>query len=232
MNRTYVPGKTYYRLPPCPAYDIAKTESWLSDLAEEGLFLAKDGFFAGVATFEGREPAHVKYRLEAIQKIDGFFSNAGLEPDEEQLELSEKYSWEYVAKRKDFFIYRSLDPDARELNTDPEVHALTLNAVKKRQREAVCTAVFLLLLYPILITRGCVLLMTIALGTWCASLGFLWGVLTLVDEIVAFVYLKKTQKCLQSEGHYRFAPDWRKHARSYFLRKAMKNAVAVLLPFD
>ena len=31
-------GKHTFRLPPCPAYDIEGMESWLSDLAMEGLF--------------------------------------------------------------------------------------------------------------------------------------------------------------------------------------------------
>ena len=120
-----------YRLPPCPAYDIAGVENWLSDLAEEGLFLTKDGFFAGFAIFEYKAPQKAKYRLEAAQKKPGMWSDDG-EPDQDQLELSEKYSWEYIAKRGDFFIYRSLDPSARELNTDPDVQALALNTVKIR----------------------------------------------------------------------------------------------------
>ena len=57
-----------YRLPPCPAYDVEGMEQWLSDQAERGLFLAQEGFFAGIAAFEAGVPRPVKYRLEAAQK--------------------------------------------------------------------------------------------------------------------------------------------------------------------
>lgn len=54
-----------YRLPPCPAYDIEGMESWLADQARDGWFLSRDGFLFGVAAFETREPATVRYRLAA-----------------------------------------------------------------------------------------------------------------------------------------------------------------------
>ena len=57
--------KTYYRLTPCPAYDVEGMESWLEDLAEKGLFLTRDGFFCGFGFFHREEPRKVKYRLQA-----------------------------------------------------------------------------------------------------------------------------------------------------------------------
>ncbi len=33
-----------WRFPPCPAYDVEGTESWLSDMAAQGLVLGKDAF--------------------------------------------------------------------------------------------------------------------------------------------------------------------------------------------
>ena len=74
------------------------------------------------------------------------------------MELGKKYDWEYVARRKDFYIYRSFDPCARELNTDPEVQALALNAVKKRQRGTVLQLLFWVVVYPLLFFRGGILL--------------------------------------------------------------------------
>ena len=122
-------GRHTYRLPPCPAYDVEGMERWLSGLAQEGLFLARDGFFCGLATFERGEPRFAKYRLEAAQKSTSMWAEDGGEPDPEQVELSQRYAWEYIAKRGDFYIYRSFEPGARELNTDPEVQALALERV-------------------------------------------------------------------------------------------------------
>ena len=83
---------TIYRLPPCPAYDVEGMESWLTDMARRGWFLAKDGIFAGVATFESGTPCNAQYRLEAAQKSNSIWAEDGGEPDPEQVELSEKYT--------------------------------------------------------------------------------------------------------------------------------------------
>ena len=92
MRKQHRTGKRYYRLVPCPSYDIAGTEDWLSDLSEEGLYLSRDGFFAGIAAFECKEPERAEYRLEAIRKnVDVFSEDEG--PSQEEKELSEKYSW-------------------------------------------------------------------------------------------------------------------------------------------
>jgi len=231
MKKQYKNGQHIYRIPPCPAYDISGMENWLSDLAEEGLLLMQDGFFAGVATFEYREPQHVKYRLEAARKKTGMWLDDDGEPDPELVELSKKYSWEYVAKRKDFYIYRSFDPSTRELNTDPEVQALALNAVKKRQGIALFSSVFLLLIYPILLTRGCLLLTTIKMGTWWMALVLLLAVLMIIDDVRAFIHLKNIQKSLMYNGCYSPESDWRKNAAPYFIRKIIKTVLAVLLVF-
>ena len=159
-------GRHVYRLAPCPAYDVEGMEGWLSDMSREGLFLVKDGFFGGFATFEYDEPREVKYRLEAAQKSTSMWAENEGEPDPEQVELSKKYSWDYIAKRGDFYIYRSYEPGARELNTDPQVQALALNAVRKRQISAVFSLLFWTVLYPVLVFHSGVLLTIIHMQTW------------------------------------------------------------------
>jgi hypothetical protein len=159
------------------------------------------------------------------------WSDDGGEPDPELVELSKKYSWEYVAKRKDFYIFRSFDPSARELNTDPEVQALALNAVKKRQRNTLFSSVFFLLIYPVLLTRGCLLLTTISMGTWWMALMLLLAALMIVDNVRALIHLKKVQKSLEYSGYHNPKFDWRKNAVPYFIRKIIKTVIAVLLIF-
>ena len=45
--------KSYsYRLAPCPSYDIDGMQGWLAQMAQKGLHLSSDGFFAGFAIFE------------------------------------------------------------------------------------------------------------------------------------------------------------------------------------
>ena len=223
MSKKYKEGQHIHKFLPCPSYEISRVENWLSDLAEEGLLLTKDGIFAGVATFEFVGPRKVKYRLEAAEKNTSMWADNGGEPDPEQIELSEKYSWEYIAKLKDFYIYRSEDPSARELNTDPKVQALALNAVKKRQRDAVISSVILFILYPIILTRGCLLMTTIAMGSWWSLLLLVFSVWMIAADIKAFVHLKKVQKTLMEEGGFQ-EPDSKKRAVPYVGKK-----IAVLL---
>lgn len=223
------PGQTVCRIPPCPAYDIAGMENWLSDLAEEGLFLTQDGFFAGLAILECREPQKAKYRLEAAQKQGNLWSEEDSAPDPEQIELSEKYAWEYVAKRGGFFIYRSMDASARELNTDPEVQALALNAVKRRQRGAVISSILRLVVYPLLMIGGCPILAAVSVGTWWIVLGFLFAALMIAGEIRAFVHLRKVQRSLTENGCYEAGTGRRKRAVLYFLGKIAKTVLALVL---
>lgn len=154
MNPTSQKNKPIYRLPPCPAYEIEMTESWLTDMAAKGLFLSRAGFFAGFAIFEKSEPALVRYRLEAAPEGISTLANANLDPTAEARELNASYGWQYVAARDQFYIYRSDSADARELNTDPRVQALALDLVRKRERANVFTSIFWLLVYPIVMLRG------------------------------------------------------------------------------
>ena len=44
--------KTIYRLVPCPQYDLSGMEHWLSDMAQNGWLLQKEGITFGIAGFE------------------------------------------------------------------------------------------------------------------------------------------------------------------------------------
>ena len=210
-----------YRLPPCPAYDIEGMESWLCALAREGLLLRKDGFHAGVAVFEKTAPQRFKYRLEAAQENTGFFGD-GYAPDAEQVELCGEYGWEYVARRGEFYIYRSGDPTARELNTDPKVQALALNAVRRRAVGSIADVLLgvVAFLVPCVLRRTGLLRTVLAIGTpWFLVLAayIVWSVAQSVRE---FVSLGRLQKQLRAG----LAPEPRKmhrgRAARYFAAKA------------
>ena len=223
MAKELKEGQIVRRLAACPAYDIAGTENWLSDLAEEGLFLTEDGFFGDVAKFEVKPPRKAKYRLEAVQYT---YDDT---PDEEQIELSREYSWEYVCKRGSFFVFRSFDTSARELNTDPEVQALTLNTVKKKQRDALIWSVFFLFIYPLLLTKGCILLSAIALGSVWMTAAVIFGIWSVIENAKSYFYLKKFQTQLRDTGCYTAENDWRKNKRSYQIKRNVSMLAAIVL---
>lgn len=221
-------GRHTYRLPPCPAYDVEGMESWLSGLAQEGLFLARDGFFCGIATFERGNPRLAKYRLEAAQKSTSMWAEDGGEPDPEQVELSERYAWEYIAKRGDFYIYRSFEPGARELNTDPEVQALALDAVKKRRAREVLQLLIWITLYAACALHG-LLLTVIEVRTWFFLLtaGFvLW---VIADSAAAFVHLGRLQKKLKSGLPLDTDKDWKKRTFRYRGKNLLQITLGIAL---
>lgn len=223
MAETDMTARRAYRLPPCPAWDVEGMERWLEDMAEKGWFLAEDGFFFGVAAFERGEPKRVKYRLAAARKPGGIFADNMGAPDAEQLELSSRYDWEYLDRRGEFHIYRCLDPEARELNTDPEVEALALNAVKKRRRNALVLQIYWPI-YLILLFRGGVALAAIHMKTWVFLLILIvlgWLAAEIIRELK---YLRRFQRSLRGEG----APPPRRSPAAYF---AEKWTLAVLALF-
>lgn len=129
------------RIIPCPSYDPEAMESWLSDLAAEGLLLGQDGIYLGSAYFRKEAPQRAAYRLvgawqaptalNAVLPLTGVGQAMVPRPQPEALDLNELYGWEYVAKWGRFFIYRASSPLARELDTDPQVQFYTIQALSQ-----------------------------------------------------------------------------------------------------
>lgn len=210
--------KTVYRYPPCPDYDVEAMESWLSDMAARGLVLTRDGFFFGFGIFEKTEPKALRYRLEASKYISGTLSEYN--PPEEAQELYEAMGWQFVAARGNFYIYCTDDPAARELHTDPQVQAMTLDAARKRIRNNVIfEIVWIIIMFAFYLGRGVsgtpLLLAAIAFGTpgtllFLAVLG--WSVAEMFHRLI---WLGKLRKRMRSGELLSHDKDWRKGRGRY-----------------
>jgi hypothetical protein len=211
--------KHAYRLPPCPSYDIEGMESWLSDMAAEGLLLSRDSFFAGFAFFDKSEPRKVRYRLEAAPKHAGIWSIYGDEPDEEAVKLNKTYGWEYIARRGQFFVYWSETEDTRELNTEPEVQAIAVNLVRKRERSAVITSLLWLILYPVIRLRGSLLLTALHTKTWIILFGVALSLWLFIGSVARAVLLGRLRKKLSSGETPNHCKNWRRRAAIYRIGK-------------
>ncbi len=203
--------KTYYRLAPCPSYDVEGMESWLEDLAEEGLFLTSDGFFCGFGFFHKEEPRKVKYRLQA-KSSHGSFVTDGYEPLKEEMELSRELGWEFVVSHGEFFIYRSLEENVRELNSDPEVQAITLKEVKKRQFSSITTCLIWFILYPLAKKNGAFLVPMFYMKTWFYFFTFGLAFWFVFSSVWKFVYYTKLYKKLKRGEQLNREKDWKKKA--------------------
>lgn len=115
---------TVRRLAPCPPYDVEACESWLGDMAEQGLMLELWGRLD--VRFRREAPRPVRYRLTAARlKGNVLFSPPG-SPDAGEKALYEEAGWHFVCRQNEFYIYACDDPTAPEPHTDPAVQALSL----------------------------------------------------------------------------------------------------------
>lgn len=212
--------KRAYLTAPCPIYDIEGMESWLSGLAEKGLFLSSDGFLFGFGFFDKGEPKKMRYRLEPGPKRMGVFDT----PSEEITEAYAEFGWSYVCKHGQFLIYCAEDENAAELHTDTTIQAFALNKLRKRQITDMVFTLIYTLLYPILLLRGNLLLLCVHGDAPLVILGGLLMLYLAVDAVCNVVRLSKLRRKLLSGT----APDHSKKLKSG-LGYRLRQVIVVLL---
>ena len=218
-----------YRPVPCPVYRVEAFQTWLEDMAREGLILEKDCFLLGLATFTRQAPRHYRYRLEPTPDIPGIFNNYDT-PDTRAVEMNADFGWEYVTRRDQFYIYRCADPHAPELHTDPQIQELSLKAMKKRARSALLWSIFNLFFLTwlnlgFMLTIACAFLGTplIVAGLLILLESFLW-------RLLEVLHLRKLcSKMKQGESPIHKA-DWKK-GRHFYRARSILNIVFTLLWF-
>jgi len=135
---------------PCSFYDIPSLESWLDEMALQGLFLKNFSRQFDWAVFEVGDPRPVRYRLDPVGKSAG----RGREREEPYAEMG----WTFVCQMgKSFYIFSCGDPDAPELYTDPQSLALAMEGLLRRQvvqNICFCAACLLVAALPLLLYPG------------------------------------------------------------------------------
>ena len=219
--------KYRYRIPPCPAYDIPGMESWLEDLAAKGLHLSKDGFFGILTSFEEGPPKKERFRLEPTDRKGGLFSEE-YDPEDEQIQLLHQMGWTYRARRDQFHIWSSDDPSAQELNTDPQVQAVTMSALTQFLRKKVTNALFTSLLYLILYFGDILISSTLLLGT---PLVLLFAGLMLWDlgcSLKALIVLVRWRNQLRQGQPLPHRSDYRRSGWRYLTTEFLRKSLWVL----
>lgn len=216
--------KTYYRLAPCPAYDVEGMESWLEDMAEEGLFLTEDGFFCGFGFFHREGPRKARYRLQASDSQGGFLSD-DYEPLKEEQELNMALGWEHVTRHGEFYIYRSIREDVRELNTDPEVQAITMKMVQKRQYHSVINCLLWMILYPLLKKNGALIVPMLYMKSWFYFFSAGLILYFFLSSVWKLVHYTKLRKKLRNGEQLNREKNWKKKAWLY----PIKNVLLIML---
>ena len=196
--------ETVYRLVPCPCYEVEACESWLTDMAAQGLFVEKLG--RTLARFRRDLPQTVRYRLTAARLKGSWLDIVPSEPLSTEKALYAEYGWEFICSQQEFFLYACQDPQAPELHTDPAVQALSLKMARKSAWWALLGGLAVLAVQYFLNGRGRLarLLVEMPLLSLCMYL-YLFGVLFLAARDLYHI-LRLSRRLGRG-----YAPDHRKN---------------------
>ena len=225
--------KCAHRLAPCPSHDVEAMESWLTDMAAQGLILRPDGNFAGIFTFERTTPKRLRYRLasSANMPVAPFWSDCDA-PDSQAVELSADMGWKYICRWTRFYVYCCEDDRAPELNTDPQIFSRTLNSLKKGSAGRIVYLLIWIVLLPCLrhfgLGKGGLAMKVINLGSPAALLTVLVVLTVLCQPLYSGFQLERLGKKLQREGDIDHHKDWRRGRGRHWCVKGVLSMVFVL----
>ena len=127
---------------PVSSYDIQGLESWLQDLALQGLYLEQ--FRPLFCTFYSDAAKRTRYRIEPHhRRLDDDLPRS-------MLELYESYGWTCVGEiGRELLIFVTQEEDAPELHTDPELQGEQWRKLVRRLRRGFFLSLFCFLLITV-----------------------------------------------------------------------------------
>ena len=185
-------------------------------MAEQGYILRDGGVFRGIAAFDSCEPEKVRYRLQPAQKGFVLYDNDG--PDDDAVELNSAFGWKYVAKYGSFHIYRAEDTEVREMDTDPEVQAMAMNALHKSQGFNIIWMSIWIIVYLALIFTSQPFLSMVNRGSLISIALVLCVIVFIVTGLVKAVSLYRLRKKILDGDSMGSGTSWRKGARTYIVK--------------
>ena len=218
-----------HRICPCFAHDIEGIQTWLEDMAKEGLMMEPEGRTLTIFSFRRGTPQKVRYRLEAVAPRGLWSASDG--PDWEMRKTFAQMGWKYLDYFGSFHIYRCDDPQAPELNTDPTVQATTLQSLKDQQKSAASHAVLYPLFYTLITNRAISpFRLAVTAGSWLplSIIGFLlWA---FVSSLCTIIRLGRYQKRLRAGESLTCRKEWRQAAHlAKWLRLLPGTLILILL---
>ena len=157
-------------------------------MASKGLHLEKFGVRNFWFILEKGEPEKVRYRFladrRAITKRLGVLTGRK-QPDKEEREAYADFGWEYMDVYSAYAIYRSADPAATELETDPQVTALALRAVRRWEFQSIGLFFFAVAGLLVMNSMGMLWERVIEAPLYCVAAVLLipWGLYLCVSDL-------------------------------------------------
>ena len=222
-------GKKSNRICPCNAYDIEGIQSWLEDMAMEGLHLEKDGYFAGFFTFIRTEPKKITYRLVPVKKEKAALFDEN-DPESDEVDVSASMGWTYLVRYGMFHIYCSDSPAPRELHTDPAVQSLALNFLRKRLVSSIAVTFTWVIIYLTLRQSpfGFPFRSAAAIGMLFTICLYSWLLVGLFGPVGDTVRILRYQKRLRKGESLTVRKDWKKTAPQTILSKLLVFVLPIM----
>lgn len=131
------------KLTPVSSYDIQGLESWLQDMALQGLYLKK--YRPLFCTFYSAPAKPTRCRVEPYHR------HLDEELPQSMLELYESYGWECVGEiSREMLLFATQDESAPELHTDPQLQGELWRKLVRRVRRSFLTQIALIVLILVL----------------------------------------------------------------------------------
>jgi len=222
------------KLIPVNLMNIPAMESWLTDMAAEGLFLHSLGPYR--AKFTEGEPKKLAYRIEPIPAEDhGFYVNnirnafvsskdgkkalTVEEKNSRMIELYDEFGWQYIYPINQLFcVFRAKEENTPELHTDPVAQSEAYGRIYQRQKKGLLLtlpfflAMILWCLYLTFWDDNLYYSVTSGSSLWFCALGLSITVFALSREVKAFRHIRDR---LQEGIAMEHDTDWQKHAGFY-----------------
>jgi hypothetical protein len=169
-------------------WQIGETESWLSDMAAQGLHLQKMGSL--FTKFEKGPPKQMHYRIKITSKKEIRYN---------LIDFYEENGWDYAGSFQYFHVFSSpIERNASEIGNNLEEDSKTLNMLNKKYQMAILSFI----IYVIIFVAFCLQTLFKGLLTYNFVLGgafytsiilFLYGCLSyqIFQSIKAFKKLRK-----------------------------------------
>lgn len=202
-------------------YDIGKMESYLSDMAKEGLFLT--GMSPSYNAFMINEPADIEYRIEFGEKV----------LDKEMREMYEMSGWSYVCSFKGNHIFKAAASDSLvEIHTDPEEQSYTLQKSCKMFARLISLEIVCLLIIIVLSVFGTMIGGTPVLNLLENNFIFVIAITLVFYTVIEIVRQMQTliqiKKRLQMGFYINHHEPWKKRKVGQFILYGILGVMLIL----
>jgi len=175
------------KLLPIDFYDVGAIESYFHDMAAEGYFIKKIGFFA---YYEKGEPKKVTYRLEPLMKEEEG-------PDESVVEGYLDFGWHYICTMPNrmFYVFASYDEEPQEIHTDTFTQSYTYDYLAKKVAKSRRINIITLVFY----------------------LGIIFAIYTLILSMREYSKMKRLYEGLKAGISIKHRTSYKMHYGSYIM---------------